>query len=239
MIIKECIDWLKALGDAVPSSRTRGLRAVLAGLARNRRGGRWEIGLSSPRPFSSIIIRYFGADSGFNKFRRDAASLSEGFKDAGHRPPPPGFPWLSLDWDLRADALNSAVLYGAHAPVQRKTSMAIALRSGGDRLMLKPRPFSPGMLQGTPASGVFKEISALFPIKDLVTQWALSPQGRPNPSPRWALRFREGVPWRLFICSNIADPFLGESSRMAYLLLDRKVTEIAFEEARLCAYIGA
>lgn len=238
MNLRECRQWVRGLGQCLPSLRQKGLRELLAQEALWGRTGRWEAGLSSADGFNRIRLRYFGPpEDGFAAFIRKAARLLAGRWGEGLSPPPAGFPWLCLEWDFKRDSLAGARLY-AGSPSARPQE-ALALEREGGRALVRPQGFHREYLKDRALAGVFAPMAGLCPIKDLLTEWEPDEGGGWRARAGWSLRFAESVPWPHFARLGVADPFLPRAPRLAYLLLDRKVAELGFETGALRAYVRA
>lgn len=171
--------------------------------------GRWEIGLASREPLKTLDLRYFGAEGEADRFRK-AAARSLGLRWQG-RLPSSHFPWLSFAWDLATDRPGEILAWSVgKTPEQAAAGGRIARVS----------PFDPAI------AAVFSEFTSLCPVKEMVSC-----------GKDWSLRLARPVAWPHFIRTNMADPFLGAATELAYLLLDRKVTELAVSEDSLRAYV--
>lgn len=238
MNIKRGLEWLKAFGECFPRAKCRGLKSLLAGFSGE--AWRWEIGLDSADKFCRISLRCFGFPQAraldFGRFRRRASTLVPNLLQTRPLPPPVDIPWLSLGWNLKKDALEDACLYSGVMALKPSSKYAAGIRSDGKEIILHAQPFSKGWLKDASLANAF---SGLFPVRRIVTEWEMAPGGKPVAREKWALIFQESVPWPRFICSNLADPFLPESSQMTYLLLNGRVSEISFQGGALCVYFGA
>lgn len=241
MNLRECRQWIRGLGQCLPSLRHRGLSAVLAQRAPWEGAGRWEAGLSSADGFSRVRLRYFGArGGGFSTFNLKAARLLGSRWGERLSVPPAGFPWLCLEWDLKRDSLVGARLYAGPGSLPARPQEARAIEAGGGLVLVRPRGFHRDYLKDRALGGVLSHVARLCAIKDLVTEWeSVEEGGGWRAREGWSLRFLEGVPWPHFARLSMADPFLSRAPRLAYLLLDRKVTELGFETGALRAYFSA
>lgn len=143
-----------------------------------------------------------------------------------------GFPTRSWRWDLRRDAAVGAWTYRAEA------RGVLRVGDDGSRALLRARPVSADLLRDAQLSAVFGDFSALCPIRDLVTEWRQTGAGL-EASECWSLRLGGGAAWPLFARASVADPFLPESARLAYLLRDLKVRELALEGGALGVFVSA
>jgi hypothetical protein len=207
-------DWLKILSECFPEWKLEGLDELLVRLDGAAEGGVWEGGLCSRPESKAVAVRYFGADGSAADWRR-AAGESLGLPLEGRAPAADGLPWLTLLWD--ADAGRPA-------------------RVGPGATLFKPGRYSRRAIEDAALARVLAEFDALCPIRDLVFQFPAEGPGKDRPLPGWSLRLERPLAWPLLARLDMAAPFSAESSRLAFLLLNLRVTELEFDGDRVWAY---
>lgn len=232
----ECRGWIQVLTESFPRSRSRKLKKTLAVMGDDL-GGHWEVGLLGTKNIFSVGLRYFGSDSNlnFNRFRKEVVSFVKEPGSDRFLPPPAGFPWMSFWWNLKTDSLEDASLY--RRGTRLKSTQTLAYESTGTLKLFNTKPLSVDYFQNTELEEFFSNVAGLFPVRDIVSEWEMRGGKRFKAGERWSLRFQQAVPWPRFICSNIADPFLSNSARLAFLLLNWKVSEISFEGGTVRVYL--
>lgn len=88
----------------------------------------------------------------------------------------------------------------------------------------KDRPFDPaafGELEGP-----LRDFASLHPIR-----CAREDEGG------WSLVPRQAIPWPLWLRLDVAAAFTADSTRLSFLALNRRVTELRFEGERLWAWL--
>jgi hypothetical protein len=233
-------DWLQAVSESRPKLRLGPLIKLLARLDGAATGGFWEGGVSGRPGGQRLAVRYFGESRNYSSWRRAAGPLLE-LPDAGkHEAPTDGFPWASLVWNAAAGKLERAALL-SRTSGSRGTNAVI--RADGEK---KPRaslfetePYSSRTIVDEGLAKVLGAFDAQCPIRDLVYQFSAKGSGPRRPLPAWSLRLKDPVSWPLFLRLDLAGSFAAESSRLSFLLLDRRVSELSFEGETLWAFFRA
>lgn len=171
MILNQCVDWLKALGEVAPNAKTARLRRAVEAADR---GGRWELGVDSAALLETLELRHYG-----------------GAKAAPRR----------LVWDLRRDRPSAR---------------------SGRRTAPTALPWTPALLKDAALGAMLLDFAAHAEIAALLTEPAGDGPGR------WGVRLGRPLPWPSFAALSVADPFLKSASLLAYMALDRRVTELSF-----------
>lgn len=233
MIGKELSDWLTTASRCLPGVLTGRLRKRAAELDAAAGGGRWEAGLWSGPALDRVTLSLYAA--GADAQLRSAAALLLG---SGAKPPraaAPGIPWLELDWSLAKDEPLGAWVAGFDASNQTRARVVAA--SGKERAVGRT-PFSLRALGGGEAASFVADFANLCPVESLRLEWRRDHQGCLCPAPVWGLRLARPEPWPRFVRANLADPLIPHASALAFLMEDRPVREVRFEEGALCALVG-
>jgi hypothetical protein len=144
-------------------------------------------------------------------------------------PPPP----LQGRWQVgvRPSGLTQGFLIrrAAQEPaaIEYRKGAAPAVLKGAKKL--KATPFTTRLAAGLPA--VFADFHALHPVSHLVSEWE---GGKALES--WSLRLRTGVPWPLFLRCDLAQPYAGSATELAYLMRDRRVVELSLSPQGMVAW---
>jgi hypothetical protein len=227
MNVKERVDWLKAVGACLPGSETRPMAAAAAAL--DAAGpGRWETSVRGGT-LTHVGLRFFGSGP-FDAWRAAAAEAFSYDADLGPDAPRPGFPWLTAAWDLKTGAWTALRLSGALEDSKLKRGHALAWDfkpkgSGPERRALKPVPFKPGLFNEPALDSAFEDFSRLHPLSAML----IEEEG-------WSLRVARPLRWPLFARCDVSAAFTPSSSQLALFLLDRRVTELAFDGEGLWAH---
>lgn len=225
MNAKERVEWLKALRACLPDAEFRPMAATALAV---EGPGRWEVSVRGGG-LHVAGLRFFGSGAYgawrtacANAFSLDEASLP--------RSPRAGFAWLTAAWDLRTGAWTALRLSGEAGGGRLKPSQAVAwdFKAGEDapvRRLLDPRPFVPGVFEEPTLDRALEDFSRLAPPSSLSIEDA-----------GWSLRLKRGLRWPLFARCDVSAAFTPASSQLALFLLDRRVTELAFDGEALWAH---
>lgn len=222
---KERVEWQKAVGACCPDLDLGPMTAASEALERAA-PGRWEISVGGGG-LHLAGLRYHGTrESDFPSWQA-AALKAFGFgpgllADA----PPPGVPWLSASWDLRAGARTALRFYGAGS--QRGSARVFDFAAGETaptRRTLKPAAFKSGVFKEEALDRALEDFSRLCPLDTIAIA-----------DPGWSLRFAQPLRWPLFARCDVAAAFTPHSSQLGLFLLDRKVVELSFDGEALWAH---
>jgi hypothetical protein len=235
-------DWLKAVSESLPRWRLGALNKLLAGLDVDAPGGFWEGGMCGRSGDRVLALRYFGGPGDFARWRLAAGRLLD-LPGAGEaEPPTDGFPWVTLVWNGATGGLVRAVLLsrvpgarGAGASAHWSLTRA-AGRKKPETSLLNPDRYSPRTIGDARLAKALDEFGAHCPIRDVVYQFSIAPSGKRRPLPAWSLRLKDPVAWPRFLRLDLASSFTAESTLLSFLLLDRRVSELAFEGETLWAF---
>lgn len=232
-------EWLDGAAACL-KLRVGKLRSRLARLDDKGGAGRWEAAFSPAGELSLVRLRCFGDGEKIDDRAALAASLfGVGPIPRGLRPASAELPCLTIDWDGKTDRLRQLGFFG-----RRSATAADAgwfLGPGGllrharfQETGFSPKAFPPGRLNKD-----FAEFHALCPIASVRLEWEADENDAWKPARRWALRLRKPLAWPLWLRLDLAAAFSERASQLSLLALDRKVSEIAFEEDDLWSYFGA
>ncbi len=224
MNTKERIEWVKAVGACVPGADAK---AMLSAAEALDAPGRWEVSVSGAG-LHCVGLRFFGArDYGaWIKACLKTFSLDGAAPDA----PRDGFPWLTSAWDLKTGRWTAVRLCGAARAAKLKPGQALAwdFKAGEKapaRRLLSPVPFKAGIFDEPALDRALEDFSRLSPLVSLSVE-----------DPGWSLRFAQPLRWPLFARSDVSAAFTPSSSQLALFMLDRSVTELAFDGEALWAH---
>lgn len=224
MNTKERIEWTKAVGACVPGAD---VKAMLAAAQALDGPGRWEASVRGGG-LHAVGLRFFGA--GDHAAWIDAARKTFGLEGPVPASPVEGYPWISAAWDLKTGRWASVRLCGAARGAKLKAGQALAwdYRPGGEppvRRVLSPVPFKPGVFKEPVLDDALEAFSRLSPLAALSLE-----------SPGWSLRLQRPLRWPLFARCDLSAAFTPAGSQLALFLLDRSVTELAFDGEALWAH---
>lgn len=227
-------DWLEA-SAACLGLRLRGLRGLLEEL--DALGGpcRWEAAFSPSSQPSLVRLRCFGEALAGDWTARAAGVF--GARTLWKRTAAASLPRLSLDWDGASDRLSCVGFFGRDSAAE--PSQAAFHRPGADlrRRRFEEVPFSSGIF---PRKRITQEVAALHalcPVRCVRLEWEAGEGGAWRLARRWALCLKTPLAWPLFLKLDLARAFAARCGQLSLLALDRKVSEIVFEED-LWAYFG-
>jgi hypothetical protein len=231
-------EWLDGTAACL-KLRVGKLRGRLAKLDALDGGGRWEAAFSPSGELSLVRLRYFGRGAGLEAWAAEAAALF-GIAGAprGLRPASAGLPWLTLDWDGRADRLRRWGVLGRRPGVRADSAWLQEPGGPWRRARFEEAAFSSRTF---PRGRLNKELSAfhaLCPIASVRLEWEAGADGAWRPARRWALRLRKPLAWPLWLRLDLAAVFAERGSQLSLLALDRKVSELAYEGDVLWSYFG-
>lgn len=230
MILSQCRDWLSAL-DAVARRKTPRL-AKLAAALDGGQGLLWEGALDSEGPQSEVALRCRGVEGHASFLARAGRLLGASWRGA---PPPASSPWLSLRWDAGADRAQAAWAFTAG----REGAQAAALALDGSLASVSAAPCTPELARARPLRELFGEFPRHCPISEVVSGWTAGADGARAPLPRWSVRLVSPVSWPRFLALDFSKPFTARATELSYLALNRRVSELEFEGARMTAYLRA
>ncbi|MBI3554163.1 MAG: hypothetical protein HY077_16825 [Elusimicrobia bacterium] len=219
---KECLDWLGGVADSFPELRLKDLRSAVETLAAAQPAGRWEGGLCGPAGFSRLAIRFHGPAS-------NAAKIFGVRGLSAPKAAAPGFARLRVVWDCKAGRWESLRLLGAAGRGGAAGSDCRRAKNGRpaiSEISLAARAFRPAGLGEPALEKALSAFAELCPVEDEVR----------GPGGQWALRLAGGAPFPAFLRCDISAAFTPLSSQLAFLLLDRRVVELAFDGDALWAY---
>lgn len=237
MMLKECRDWLSALQDCYARGRLGRLEEAVARVGERHPGGRWQGSVESKPGLETLRLRFLG-DADFAVFKKTAAGVF-GLPSDGRSVPPASFPWVSFDWRVASDRLAGASVYGRPPGMRLEPGQAVSLPLKGRPVLHNPKPFAKNVARDRALGPVFADFVGLCPVREIVSEWEILESGKLTPREEWSVRLEEPVPWPRFARMNLASPFVAEASQLAYLLLNRRLTEVAFESGSLRAYFRA
>jgi len=189
--------------------------------------GRWEVSVRGGG-LHEIGLRFFG--SGPYVPWRDACARTFSLGRAAlPSAPRAGSPWLTAAWDLRTGDWTTLRLTGANAS-KLGPGRAFAWdhkrgENSSEKHALDLRPFKPGVFKEPALDRALEDFSALCPVGSM----SIEEHG-------WSLRFAQPMRWPLFARCDLAAAFTPDSSQLALFLLDRRVTELAFDGTALWAH---
>jgi hypothetical protein len=224
---KERAEWLKAVGACLPDSELRPMASAAAALEASC-PGRWEVSVSGAG-LSEVGLRFFGAGP-YGAWRDAAAEAFSFDADLGPDAPREGFPWLTAAWDLKTGAWTALRLSGGVKDVKLKPGQALAWDfkpkgNGPVRRPLKPVPFKAAIFKEPALILALEEFSALCPLASMSIE-----EGG------WSLRFAQSLRWPRFARCDVSAAFTPHSAQLALFMLDRSVTELAFDGEALWAH---
>lgn len=224
MNTKERIEWVKAVGACVPGAD---IKPVLAAGEALDGPGRWEVSVSGAG-LHRVGLRFFGAsDHGaWSRAARKVFSIGDAVPDA----PREGFPWLTAAWDLKTGRWTALRLCGAARGTKLKPGQALSWdhkegEKAPARRLLSPVPFKAGIFNEPALDRALEDFSRLSPLASLSVE-----------EPGWSLRLEQRLRWPMFTRSDVSAAFTPGSSQFALFMLDRSVTELAFDGEALWAH---
>jgi hypothetical protein len=224
MNTKERIEWTTAVGACVPGAD---VKAMLSAAEALDGPGRWEVSVSGGG-LHRVGLRFFGAGdhAAFLKAARKAFALDA----AGPSAPAGGFPWLSAAWDVKTGRWTALRLCGAARGAALKPGQALAWDhkpEGGAplRRLLRPVAFKPGIFREPALDRALEDFARLSPLSSLSVE-----------DPGWGLRLERPLRWPMFARCDLSAAFTPGSAQRALFLLDRSVTELAFDGEALWAH---
>lgn len=226
MNVKERDAWIAAVGACVPAASIGRLKEAVAAL--DAAGpGRWEASVSG-RGLRATGLRFFGAGD-YARFRA-ACTSAFGLKKPGPAAAREGWPWLSAAWDLKTGRWTALRFFGAREGTRLAPGQALAFDYAPGGRAAPPRrleraPYQAGVFGEAVLDGALEDFAALCPLESLAVERS-----------GWSLRLSRGLRWPLFARCDLAAAFAPVSSRLALLLLDRKVTELSFDGEALWAH---
>lgn len=232
-------EWLRAVSRIFPGLKLKALRRSLERLDFRISSGRWEGGVLGNSAGKRLSLRYTGEAENFPAWSKAVRGALRLDLPPGERPPAPGFSWLSLTWDCSKDESEELrLLSRPHGKESaRRQKCRIVLAGGAVRLAaLCPGRFSAKNLFPPELAKAFADFERLVPISQFVAESRVQGDGRLKPSRAWSVRFSSPVPWPRLAGLDFAAPFAGESSRLSFLMLGRKVSELRFDGEQVWAY---
>ncbi|MBI2385307.1 MAG: hypothetical protein HYV14_04755 [Elusimicrobia bacterium] len=224
MNAKERIEWTKAVGACVPGAD---VKAMLAAAGALDGPGRWEVSVSGAG-LHRVGLRFFGAGDHAAWIKTALAPF--GLEGPAPDAPVEGRPWLAASWDLKTGRWTSVRLCGAARGAKLKTGQALAwdYAAGAEaptRRVLSPVPFKAGIFKEPVLDRALEDFSRLSPLATLSLE-----------SPGWTLRLARPLRWPMFARCDLSAAFTPAGSQLALFLLDRSVTELAFDGEALWAH---
>lgn len=224
MNTKERIEWTKAVGACVPGADVKPMLAAAQALDGP---GRWEASVRGGG-LHAVGLRFFGA--GDHAAWSKTALKTFGLEGPAPVSPVEGYPWISAAWDLKTGRWTSVRLCGSARGVKLKAGQSLAwdFKPGGGppvRRVLSPVPFKPGVFKEPVLDDALEDFSRLSPLATLSLE-----------SPGWTLRLARSLRWPMFARCDLSAAFTPAGSQLALFLLDRSVTELAFDGEALWAH---
>jgi hypothetical protein len=224
MNTKERIEWTKAVGACVPGADVKGMLAAAEALDGP---GRWEVSVRGGG-LHAAGLRFFG--TGDHAAWTGTALGTFGLEGPAPDGPAAGYPWLTAAWDLRTGRWTAVRLCGTARGVRLKPGQSLAwdFAAGGQaptRRVLSPVPFRAGVFEEPVLDRALEDFSRLSALASLSLE-----------SPGWSLRLERPLRWPLFARCDVSAAFTPAGSQLALFLLDRGVTELAFDGEALWAH---
>ena len=242
MNLKQRDDFIDGISKCFPELRLEKMKNSLDSLDRLPGEHWWEGGVSSGFGLDVVMLRYFGGArhlfppwlSGVrNFFNLPRADFPVEF-------PAPSFPWLSMTWNLKTGDWRDLLFLG-HAAVNGRVLGAL-FRAGereSKKIWLRSVPFSADALIEPALIELFLDFSRLVNIGNMVLESTLERGGGVLSRGKWSLRLKESISWPRFAALDMVGPFSSNISCLTFLLLDRRITELSFEEGFVNVYFSS
>jgi hypothetical protein len=223
---KELLSWLKAAQDCRPSLSVDPVRTWVRRLPKN--DWRFEIGLTAPALWERLEIQVFAPSAE----AADALRRSLKLPDLANAP---GWPAAGAAWSW-----TSGVQEGSWAWEIDANDVRTRVEKSGVRHVLRATDWTKELLSDPALAAALGEAAAACPIRELATERPLGESGRtPSQDLSWSLRLKPSLPWPSFARLSLAQPFVAQSALLAYLLLDRRVSQVSFRGEGMTVYLGA